>query len=111
MALYYNCNWSFINNWCWKYKYWFSGLARIILKNYRWENISLYFPLLYLFFLIKTVKHFVTRRDFNVVTSFIASNLIFIWDLKDTFKKRKYIQRTRIMNDNRFRDLKPPKLI
>lgn len=100
-----------INNkrWSWKYRYYFCGFGAVITKNY--SN-----PLKYLFYfnffvLLKTIKNTFTRLTLRPLFSLIYSYYLFIKNLPNTLKQRKIIQSKRVINEDIFLKIKPPKII
>lgn len=95
-------------HWCWKYRYAFSGMARIVLKNSNLFNAILRLPLLFLFFIAKTLKQFLYRRDFCVMRAYFCSLAYFVINLRGTLNERKIIQSKRKNNRDSFLDIKAP---
>jgi len=81
--------------WKWKYKYYFSGRARMMIKNYRMKNLIKSFPLLVIFTTLKTIKQTWDKKDMEVPKMFFISIFLFILNLQDTMNKRKKIQQGR----------------
>lgn len=94
---------------CWKYKYFFSGYSRVILKNYKLINIIKVYPLFIFFILLKTIKQFIYRRNLCVIKSLLFSVKIFFKNLPETFNQRKKIQAKRISKKDIFLNIKQPK--
>jgi len=88
--------------WCWKYKYNFSGISRIIFKNFEFFNIVKYYPVFVFFMIIKTLKQFLLRRKFCVIKSFFWSIKFFIEGLSNTLERRREIQSNRAIKDDTF---------
>ena len=72
--------------WCWKYKYYFSGISRTIFKNYKWKNIIVLYPIILALFPLKVMKQIIRRRDICVLKSFLWSVHFFIKKFPDTLK-------------------------
>ncbi|HIH31559.1 TPA: glycosyltransferase [Candidatus Woesearchaeota archaeon] len=96
------------NSWCWKYRYVFSGISKIIIKNYRLKNILITYPVFLMFILAKTVKQTIARKELKVIGSFIYSIYFFLTTLSTTLKKRRIIQSKRIIKSDIFLKIKPP---
>ena len=94
---------------CWKKKYVFSGISKIIFKNFRVKNIVLIYPLCFLATFSAIIKQAILRKNLCVVKAFFISCYIFIKSLPETLKKRKDIQSKRIIKDDVFLKIKPPK--
>lgn len=88
-----------IEAWCEKYKYTFSGNSAIIIKNYSLFNLFPALLLSFIFFSLKTLKHFIVKKDFRILKSFITSIIILIKNLKYYIGKRNIIQGKRINSD------------
>jgi len=95
--------------WCWKYKYVFSGLSKIIIKNYNKKKVLTIYPLFLFFMLIKTIKQTVFRKDLRVISSLLFSVYFFLKDLPDTLKQRRVIQSKRVLKNDVFLKIKIPK--
>ena len=95
--------------WCWKYKYVFSGLSKIIIKNYNKKKVLTIDPLFLFFMLIKTIKQTVFRKDLRVISSLLFSVYFFLKDLPDTLKQRRVIQSKRVLKNDVFLKIKIPK--
>ncbi len=97
-----------IQNFCWKFKFFFSGFGRVILKNYKFRNVLICFPLFFIFVFLKTLKQALYRRSFLPIYSFIRSIYIFLSNLSDTIKKRKEVQSKRKIEKDIFLDIENP---
>jgi len=95
--------------WCWKYKYIFIGMSKIIIKNYKMKNILSTYPLFCIFMVIKTFKQFFIRKSFKVFSSFFWSIKSTIIEMSSILKKRREIQSKRIIKEDIFLKIKPPK--
>ena len=80
------------DNYYWKYKYYFSGFSTSMFKNYKLKRLVLNYPPFVFFAIVKTLKQFLRRRNFNVIKSFFWSIGFFIRNLPKILKKRKEIQ-------------------
>jgi GT2 family glycosyltransferase len=98
-----------LNSWCWKYKYYFSGYLRTIVKNLKLRNlvfISLNF-IIYSF--LKTTKQVFLKKSLLPLKSYLHSVYLFVKNLPDTLRQRRIIQSKRVINEDVFLKIKPPK--
>jgi len=92
----------------WKYKYYFSGKLKPIIKNFQWKTILIISPLFLLMTIAKTLKQTVYRNDPLVIYSYISSILQFAIDLPETLRKRIDIQQKRRNSDKVIFQIKKP---
>lgn len=97
-----------LQNWLWRYKYFFSGQSTIMFKNYKINNLLSRYPIFFILSLMKTVKQTVVKKNFDVMKSYIWSILFFIKNLPDILKKRKEIQQKRVSERDVFLTFRPP---
>ncbi|MBU0707873.1 glycosyltransferase family 2 protein [Patescibacteria group bacterium] len=97
------------SQWCWKYKYHFSGIMRVIAKNLLWYNAWLFGLAFFILEIIKTLKQSITRKSLCPVGSFFWSIGLFLIKLPETLKLRKEIQSKRVINKDTFLFIKKPK--
>ena len=83
----------------WKYKYYFSGKLKPIIKNFEYRTIIFMVPLFLLKTLAKTTKQALFRLDPLIFGSLIYSIGLFFQDIQDTLNKRKIIQKNRKRKD------------
>jgi len=98
-----------LKSWCWKYQYYFSGIMRTMIKNYRPANLFISIPFFLVFVSFKTIKNLISRRSFLPIASFFFSVGFFLKNLLDTLRQRKILQSKRIVKDDIFLKIKPPK--
>ncbi|TGC10613.1 glycosyltransferase family 2 protein [Methanolobus halotolerans] len=91
-----------------KYKYYFSGKGKPIIKNFQLKTILWMFPLYTLKTTVKTLKQAINRFDPLLFYSFLVSMCIFIRDIKYTLEQRKNIQSKRLVNDTVFLRIELP---
>lgn len=96
-------------NFIFRFKYLFSGHARAIVKNYKYRNILLRLPLLFLFIFVKTIRDVIKWKSPKVFYAFLFSFYLFIKNLPETLRQRKIIQKKRIVKDDIFLKIKSPK--
>ena len=98
-----------LNNkkWCWKYRYYLSGYSTIIIKNYKYPFI--YLGIYHAFMWIKTLKNVLCRKTICPIYSLIYSYYIFLKNLPAALQKRKIIQSKRVVKEDIFLKIKPPK--
>jgi len=87
----------------------FSGHARSMIKNYKISNLLLRFPLFYMFHMIKAIRYSLKRKSLRVLYAFCYSNIVFLKSIPDTLKQRKIIQSSRIINNDIYLAVKPPR--
>ena len=95
-------------DWCWKYRYYFSGYGRMIIKNYNKTNLFKGLIFFYIHCLLKTMKQTICRRSVRVIYAFIYSNFLFFKNFSNSFKKRAFVQSKRTIKDDIFLKIKPP---
>ena len=93
----------------WKYKYYFSGKAKAIIKNFQVTTIIPIFLLFFFKTILKTIKETLLRLDPKLFSSLFYSLVIFTRDLPSTLKKRKIIQINRKKKDCSIIRIKAPK--
>jgi GT2 family glycosyltransferase len=87
----------------------FSGNGRSIIKNYNLKNLVTLFPVFSIFHLGKTIKYSFKKRSFKIFIAFFNSIIIFVKVFPDTLRQRKKIQSKRIIKEDLFLKIKPPK--
>lgn len=92
-----------------RFKLVFSGHARSMVKIYRLSNLIMCFPLLLIFQFIKSIRYSVKRRSIKVFLAFLWSINLFLKNFPDTLKQRKIIQSKRVVEDDIFLKIKPPR--
>jgi GT2 family glycosyltransferase len=92
-----------------RFRLFFSGHARSMIKNYKLYNLIYRLPIFYLFQLIKSIRYSFEKRTIKIFSAFIYSNYLFLKNLPDTLKQRKIIQSKRIIQEDIFLKIKPPK--
>lgn len=94
--------------WLWKYRYYFSGKCRGILKNYILRNLLIYLPSFILVSILKSAKQSVKKGPL-VWKYYFYSVGLFLKKLPETLKKRKEIQAKRKVKMDLFLKINPPK--
>lgn len=95
-------------NYRWKYKYYFSGKLKAIIKNFEYRTMFFMIPLFVLKTLAKTIKQALFRVDFQIFYSLCYSIKLFFKGLCDTLDKRKIIQKNRKRRDEEIFKIKFP---
>jgi len=90
-------------------KYYFSGNLRAILKNYNTCSLIKILPLFILYHLCKSIFYSIKRKDPRIFFAFFSSVTLFLKNLQDTLKQRKIIQSKRVIKEDIFLRIKPPK--
>ena len=98
---------SYIN----RYRLIFSGHARAMIKNFNLMDLILRLPILFVFHFIKAIKFSVKKRSFQIFLAFVDSVLFFIKNIPGTLKERRKIQSSRIVKEDVFLSIKPPRFI
>lgn len=96
-------------SWCWKFQYVLSGYSRSFIKSYKLNNCIFSLILFFFYCLAKALKQSIIRKNLCPLISFIHSLNIFLKNLPDTLKQRKKIQSKRIIKEDIFLKIKPPK--
>lgn len=93
-------------NFAWKFKYYFSGVAISIYKNYKTINLIFYIPIyiLYSFFLLFIL--IIKKKNYYLFDSYIKSIFFFFNNFKSINKERKEIQSNRTVKNDIFLDIK-----
>ncbi len=86
----------------------FSGHARSMIKNYRYKNLILRFPIFCSFQFLKAIRYSFKKRSFKVFCAFLLSIKAFLKNLPDTFEQRRIIQSKRVVKEDVFLKIKPP---
>ncbi|MFA6197909.1 MAG: glycosyltransferase family 2 protein [Patescibacteria group bacterium] len=94
--------------WLWKYGYHFSGLSRVMFKNYRLVNLLIAYPYFCLICIMKTALNMLRYRDWHVVSRFMFSVGYFFNNYKSLIKERRRIQTERTLPDDVFLKIKRP---
>jgi len=97
-----------IDSFCWKNKYYFCGFNRMAFKNYLLINLLIWFPIIFIHILYKTIRKCFEFTSFKPFSSFVKSIALFISDFSDTIKERTVLQRNRIIGNDIFLKIKPP---
>jgi GT2 family glycosyltransferase len=92
-----------------RFKNVFSGHGRAILKNYKLSNIIWAFPIFFIFQLVKALRYSFKKQSFKVFFAFLFSTFFFIKNITETLKQRKPIQSKRVIHEDIFLKIKPPK--
>jgi len=92
-----------------RFKLLFSGHARSMIKNYKLINLIIRFPIFFMFQFFKAVKYSLKKRSFEVFGAFLWSIRLFFKNFPDTLKQRRIIQSKRVVKEDIFLNIKPPK--
>jgi len=90
----------------WRYQYYFCGLMRAMLKNYKIGNIFKWGWLVVWWSFVKAGKYSIKYKSMLPLKWFFVSVKYFFRDLSDTLKMRKYLQRNRKIRNDVFLDIK-----
>ncbi len=94
--------------WCWKYKYHFSGVMRVIIKNLVWYDSLVLGFIFIILEILKTLKQAIARKSFCPITSFLWSIGLFLIKLPQTFILRHKIQAQRVIKKDTFLFIQKP---
>lgn len=95
--------------WIWKYGYHFSGLSRVMFKNYRLKNLIVAYPYFCLYSVIKMIFNLLRYKDLRVASRLVFSVRFFLRDLRLIWRERQRIQARRILPTDVFLHIHPPK--
>ncbi len=87
----------------------FSGHARSMFKNYTLKNLIIRFPIFFAFQFIKSIRYSFKKRSIKIFFAFVWSIKYFLNNFPDTLRQRKMIQSKRIIKDDVFLKIKPPR--
>ncbi len=90
-------------------KFMFSGHSRSFIKNFKFITLIRILPIFFIFQFIKSIRYSFKKRTIKVFFAFLSSIGLFLKNLPDTLKKRKEIQAKRVIKDDIFLKIKPPK--
>ncbi len=109
-ALHHGVNYQInMQSWCWKNQYYFSGFNRMIWKNYKLKNALTWFTISSVWIFIKSLRYSFKNISFSPIISFFRSVFYFTKDFRNTLEERAKIQSQRIIKDDVFLKIKPPK--
>jgi len=80
----------------------FSGVARMMLKNYKIKNMIIRFPVMCIFYFFKSIKYGFKKKSLLCFFAYFKSIKKFIKNLSDTLEQRKEIQKKRKTIDDDF---------
>lgn len=96
------------NIWCEKYKYYFSGYARSMIKTYSTPNLTIALPSFFVYSFAKTLKQALIMKSVQPFFSLSYSYFIFLKNILNTYKTRQLIQAKRNSNQDSFLKIKLP---
>lgn len=96
--------------WLWKYGYLFSGISRVMFKNYKLVNLYAAFPFWLIYCLTKATRNAVRYRTLRVFGRLAFSVGLFLRNLPDTLRERRRIQRSRTVPSDAFLRISPPRI-
>ncbi len=80
----------------WKYRYYFAGFSRMMVKNYKLHNLLLWLPISWLWITFKVVRTSLKAVSLTPVRAHLFSVSLFVRDLPSTLKLRRTVQGERI---------------
>lgn len=98
-----------VEYWLWKYGYNYSGLSRMMFKNYTAKNLWISYPYFCAFCVAKTAVNVIRHKDLRVISRFFFSIRLFFRNLPSTLMERRKIQSERKKRLDDFLFIKPPK--
>lgn len=90
----------------WRHQYYFCGLMRALIKNYKMKNLIIWSPIIFWRSFIKVTKYSIIYKSFLPLKWFLISIKNFIYDLSDTLKQRRHWQNKRKRKDDYFLQIK-----
>jgi GT2 family glycosyltransferase len=92
-----------------RFRLFFSGHARSMIKNYQLSNLIICFPSLFAFQLAKSVRYSIKKTSPKIFFAFLESVRFFMKNLPDTLDQRQAIQSKRTIKNDLFLRIEPPK--
>lgn len=96
------------DGWLWKYGYHFSGLSRVMFKNYQLSNLLIAYPYFCIFCIMKTVFNLFRYKDLRVISRFLFSIRYFFINYRSLINERRNIQSGRVVPTDVFLKIKRP---
>jgi GT2 family glycosyltransferase len=93
----------------WKFKYYFSGIATMMWKNYNLKNLILRFPIFLIYSIFLYAGLAILKLNWRMIPSLMISWAIFLKNIPKILKKRKNIQLERTIKSDIFLKIKSPK--
>jgi len=93
----------------WKFKYYFSGIATAMIKNYNLTNLIFRLPILFISSIFIMFALSFSKRNLYIFQSFFYSYLFFLINLPKILKNRIRAQLKRVIKEDIFLKIKPPK--
>lgn len=93
----------------WKFKYYFSGISAMIFKDYNIKNLILRFPIFVATSVLMSFAITFKKKNIYIIPSFIYSYIFFLSNINKILKQRKKIQSKRVIKEDIFLKIKPPK--
>ena len=93
-----------------KWKEMFHAHLHTIVKNYSFLNMIITIFCYSIFAFLKSIKQSISRLNIGPFLSFFSGYYLFLKNLPVTIKKRGEIQKTRIVKNDIFLKIKPPKV-
>jgi GT2 family glycosyltransferase len=100
---------SNIDNWCWKNQFYLAGFFRMMIKNYNKKNLIIFTIPTVLWISFKSLRKFFEEKDMKILNSYFKSVYYLFRDFQDTLNQRKIIQSNRVVKEDLFLNIKPPK--
>ena len=92
-----------------RFRLFFSGHARSMIKNYQLSNLIICFPSLFAFQLVKSLRYSVKKTSPKILFAFLESVGFFMKNLPETLYQRKLVQSKRTIKNDLFLRIEPPK--
>ncbi len=90
----------------WRYQYYFCGLMRSLIKNYKMRNLIIWSPIIFWWSFLKAWKNSIKYKSLLPLKWFLKSIKFFIRDFQDTLMLRNRYQRQRIIDKDLFLEIK-----
>ena len=92
-----------------RFRLFFSGHARSMIKNYQFSNLTISFLSLFAFQLVKSLRYSLKKKSPKIFFAFLESIGFFLKNLPDTLDQRQIIQSKRTIKNDLFLRIETPK--
>ncbi|MCQ6961814.1 hypothetical protein PV02_01035 [Methanolobus chelungpuianus] len=92
-----------------RFRLFFSGHARSMIKNYRLGSLIICLPSLFAFQFVKSLRYSVKKTSPKIFLAFLGSVGFFLKNLPDTLDQRRIVQSKRTVSNDLFLKIEPPK--
>jgi len=92
-----------------RFRLFFSGHGRSMIKNYKLGNLIICFPSLFAFQLVKSVRYSLKKKSPKIFFAFLESVGLFLENLPGTLSQRNIVQSKRSIENDLFLKIETPK--